>query len=178
VIPALLAAASAPVTNIPQRAVLVVIFIAVIALAVFMMRRAWLAKLETQAEIAEPLAIPENFAATHRVEGRYLASSAASAWLTRITVHQLGVPSRATLLWSDAGVVVERPSSRSFFIPRVDLVAVRPDRAIAGRAFEKDGIAVLTWKLGDIFVDSGFRADSLEGHLEVVKMMSKQESGL
>jgi hypothetical protein len=166
------------VTNIPERAVLVMVFIAVVALAVFMMRRAWLAKLAVQSEIVEPSAVPSNFVAVHRVEGRYLASSAASAWLTRITVHQLGVPSRAALLWSDAGVVVERPSSRSFFIPRVELVSVRADRAIAGRAFEKDGIAVLTWKLGEIFVDSGFRADSLEGHLEVVKMMSKQESGL
>ena len=171
-------AQSAPVTNIPERALLVVAFVAIVVLAVALMRRAWLAKQRIQSEIVEPAGVPQDFVAVHRVAGRYLASSAASAWLTRITVHSLGIPSRAELQWSEAGVVVHRPSSRSFFIPKVDVIGVRSDRAIAGRAFEKDGIVIVTWKLGDVFVDSGFRADSVEGHMEVVKMLAISESGV
>lgn len=170
-------AQSAEVTSVGPRTLLVLVFIAVVIGAVWMMRRSWLKKQSVQSEIASPLSIPADFVADHEVAGRFLATSAAGAWLTRITVHTLGVPSRAVVKWGRAGVVIERPSALSFFIPLVDLVDVRADRAIAGRAFERDGIVVLTWKLGDVFVESGLRADSTEGHLLMLKMMAKQESG-
>jgi hypothetical protein len=67
---------------------------------------------------------------------------------------------------SDAGIALVREGSQSFFIPASDVTGIRVDRAIAGRAFEDDGIAVLTWMLGDVEIDSGFRADKTEAHLE------------
>lgn len=170
-------AQSAAVTNAPLRTALVIAFVVVFALALVMMRRSWLKKKAAQAHIATPLDIPSDFDASFAVEGRFLATSTTGDWLTRITVHTLGVPSRAIVRWGRTGIAVDRPSELSFFVPWADVIAVRSDRAIAGRAFEKDGIAVITIKLGDAFVEFGFRADAVDGHMEVLKMMAKQESG-
>jgi hypothetical protein len=68
--------------------------------------------------------------------------------------------------------------TREIFIPAGDISLVRADRAIAGRAFEKDGIAVILWKLGTTEIASGFRADTNEDHARFLEMtISKQESG-
>ena len=168
---------SAAVTNIPERMTLVVAMIMVIVTAVWSMRRAWLRKQADQVAIAAPLDIPDGFATNVSVDGRYLAASYSGDWLSRVVVHEMGVPSRCTLAWNSDGVAVQRPASRSFFAPWSDVVDVRADRVIAGRAFERDGIAVLSIRLGATAVDVGFRADSTEGHLEVLAMKKKQESG-
>jgi len=174
----LLAAASAAVTDIPQRSALTVGFVAVFALALLGMRRGWNKKARIQAELVQPHEIPDSFVATTRIEGRFIATTAAGAWLTRVVAHSLGVPSRATLEPGVEGIAVRREGAPSFFIPWHELSAVRTDRAIAGRAFERDGIAVITWKLGDVALDSGFRADTVEGNLEVLKIDKvKQENG-
>ena len=168
---------SMEVTNWPERIALTVGVLAFFAGILWLMRRAWISKQRTQSDIAKPLPVPADFVAQVVVQGRYLASTAGGAWLTRIVAHQLGVPARAELQIGRAGIAMYRDGAEPFFIPRTDLVDVRSDRAIAGRAFEKDGIAIVTWRLGDVFIDSGFRADTSDGHVEIVKMMMKQESG-
>lgn len=165
------------VTNWPERIALSLLFLVAFLAILWLMRRAWNAKMRTQSEIAQPLPVPADFVADVVVHGRYLASTAGGAWLTRIVAHQLGIPARAEVQIARQGVAIYRDGAEPFFIPRADLVDVRSDRAIAGRAFEKDGIAIVTWRLGDVFIDSGFRADTSDGHVEIVKIMMKQESG-
>ena len=154
------------VTNWPERIALTLLTVG-FALAMFtLMRLGWKNKLRTQNEVAEPLKIPADFVALRSYNGRYLASTAAGAWLTRIVVHELGVPSRCKLQVGENGLAFLREGARSFYVPNRDALSTRADRAIAGRAFERDGIAVLTWKLGEIEIDSGFRADSVDEHLK------------
>ena len=74
------------------------------------------------------------------------------------------------------GLVIKRDSAEEFFIPRRDLISIRADRAIAGKAFEKDGIAVFTWKLGEVFIDTGFRADTTQQHIDFLSLDLVQES--
>jgi hypothetical protein len=38
-------------------------------------------------------------------------------------------------------------------------------RGIAGKAYERDGVLIITWDLGGRLVDSGFRADVAEEQL-------------
>jgi hypothetical protein len=154
------------VTNWPERLALTFLVIAM-TLGVFgLMRWGWNNKKKIQAELETPHEIPADFVAERIFAGRYLASTAAGAWLTRIAVHDLGVPSRVVIGVAEAGMSFARDGARSFFIPASDVTGIRVDRAIAGRAFEDDGIAVVTWMLGGIEIDSGFRADKTESHLE------------
>lgn len=162
------------VTNWPLRILLTIGTIGFMFAMFGLMWLGWKKKQSVQAEIAEPMAIPADFKAVNVYAGRYLASTAAGAWLTRIVSHELGVPSRARLLIGEAGIAVEREGAKSFFIPLSDLIGIRPDRAIAGKAYEKDGIAVITWNLAGIEIDSGFRADKVAEHLDLLAVSIKE----
>jgi hypothetical protein len=45
---------------------------------------------------------------------------------------------------------------------------VRSGRGIAGSVFERDGIVIVTWRLGDSLLDSGIRADTADQHVELL----------
>ncbi len=169
---------SAEVTASPQRLILTGIMVLVIIWAVFSIRRAWRNKEFQQQEIPAPMSVPSDFVASENFDGRYLASSLASDWLQRVVVHGLGSPSRAAVSVSDQGIAINFNQVREIFIPQSAILEVRADRAIAGRAFEKNGIAVIVWKLGSVEIASGFRADTTEAHTEFLKVKGKtRESG-
>ena len=172
----MIAAASAEVTQIPERIALTIGVVVFVAFMFILMRRGWLRKISNQSAIAQPNVVPVDFEATTEIEGRYLASTLASDWLNRIAVHGLGLPARGTVRIGATGLVVARVGSEDIFIPTTDVIRIRADRAIAGRAFEKDGIAIITWKLGETFIDSGFRADHTEQHIELLSIEVTQES--
>lgn len=133
--------------------------VVVIVVIVWAMRRGWTARGRRQEDVAEPFSPPSGAEVVMCARGRYLGSVSAGEWLDRIVVHDLGVRSAAELQLCEGGIVLMREGARSFFIPRDDVVAVRADRGIAGRVYERDGVLVMTWKLGGRLVDSGFRAD-------------------
>lgn len=169
---------SAEVTAIPQRLILTGIMVLVIIWAVFSIRRAWRNKEFQQQEIPAPMNVPSDFVASEKFVGRYLASSLAIDWLQRVVVHGLGSPSRAVVSVSEQGIAINFNQVREIFIPQSAILEVRPDRAIAGRAFEKNGIAVIVWKLGSVEIASGFRADTTEDHAKFLKVKGKtRESG-
>lgn len=174
----ILALESAPTTQLPQRLFLTALMILVLLWAVFSIRKSWLRKESQQREIPAPDSAPSNFKADETFSGRYLASTTAKDWLARIVVHGLGAPSRAEVSISDAGIQMVLNKSREVFIPKSSIIEIKADRAIAGRAFEKDGIAVIIWKLGQTEIATGFRADTSEAHIQFLQMAKKmQESG-
>lgn len=170
-----IAASQAPTTAIGQRLILTAVMVLVLVWAVFSIRKAWKAKESQQKDIPAPESVPANFVALKEFSGRFLATTYSNDWLARIVVHGLGTPSRAVVAVSAGGLKVTLNGNREFFIPSASIEEVRPDRAIAGRAFEKDGIAVVVWNLGSTSVASGFRADSSQEHIEFLEMMKKQE---
>ncbi len=172
----MISAASAEVTQIPERIALTIGVVAFVAFMFILMRRGWLRKISTQSTIVPPHVVPADYEVTTEIEGRYLASTLASDWLNRIAVYGLGLPSRGAIRIGSTGLVLSRTGSDDIYIPQADVIRIRADRAIAGRAFEKDGIAVITWKLGDTFIDSGFRADTTEQHIELLSIEVTQES--
>jgi len=164
------------VTAWPERLALTGITVAFVGLVVWGMRRGWTNRNTLQQGIAHPSSVPANFVSDLTVSGRYIASTAAGAWLTRITAHGLGLPSRCVVRVGKSGIEITRVNQIEIFIPQVDVIAVKADRAIAGRAFEKDGIVIVTWRLGDIFVDTGFRADTTEQHVQLLQMMTQENA--
>ena len=152
-------AQSAAVTQWPLRLLLVGVVVALIALVLVAMRRGWGNRARRQIDIPEPRALPSDWTGSPPITGLFVGSTSSGDWLDRVVVHDLGVRSRAAVEVGPQGVLLRRPGSRDVFIPRADLRGARSERGIAGKAFERDGVVVLTWDLGGRLIDTGFRAD-------------------
>ena len=159
-----LLATSAPVTNWPLRIVLVALVVLVILGVLAAMRRGWSNRGRRQSDLPEPHPIPDDAESTLDVPvtGVYLGSVMAGDWLDRVVAHGLGTRSRVDIGVGSDGITLDRPGARSLFIPGSDLLAVRRERGIAGKAFEKDAVVVLTWSLGSTAIDTGVRPDHAE----------------
>jgi hypothetical protein len=166
---------SAKVTDWSQRLLLTgLIVLALIGICLLMLR-GWRRRARRQADLADLPVAPKTLgqALLEPLPGRYLASTAAGDWLDRIVVHGLGVPSKALLAVTTSGVYIERQGAPDVYIPAASLVGAHLDRGIAGAVYEHGGVAVVTWKLGDRALDSGFRASDADRHDEVVAAVQR-----
>jgi hypothetical protein len=118
----------------------------------------WRNRLARQADIAPLPAIPAELPGVPRsFDGQYIVTTTAGDWLDRIAVHSLGVKANATVHVFADGVLIERTGSADVYIGRDKLDDVRLERGMAGKYVEKEGLVVLTWRLGETAVDTGFR---------------------
>lgn len=158
--------------------------VVLVALAVLgLMLRGWRRRGRSQADLPAPSGLPLVGSADAPAEapddaspvrlgpvaGRYLATTTSGDWLDRIVVYGLGVPSRAEVSVREDGVLVSRTGARDLFVPADDVSGARLDRAIAGAVYEDGGLVVLTWRLGDRRLDTGFRADQPDRHAALVE---------
>ncbi len=159
----------AQVTDWPQRLLLVGVVVAVIALALWAMRRGWRARQRRQQDVPAPMDAPSgDWRLGEPVAGLFAGTGTAGDWMDRIAVHDLGIRSRAQLSWGDGGVFLDREGARSVAIPAGAIAGVRTDRGVAGTVRAKDSMIVITWRLGDRLVDTGFRADASPDHTTVL----------
>jgi hypothetical protein len=158
--------ASAPVTNWPARIALTLLLLAMVLGLLALMRRAWVRRGARQSDI-EPLPEVPPIPATDSgggsravdgVEARYLGATRAGDWLDRVVTRGLGTPSAATV-WvrPELGVWIIRRGAPDLFLAASEIAAVRHDRAMAGRVLERDGVLVITWRLGASELDLGLR---------------------
>jgi hypothetical protein len=160
--------ASAPVTNWPARVALTLLLLAMVLGLLALMRRAWVRRGARQSDI-EPLpAVPplpaadtqadDGSGAVDDVAARYLGATRAGDWLDRVVAQGLGTPSAASI-WvrPDLGVWISRRGAPDLFLAATQVVGVRHDRAMAGRVLERDGVLVITWRLGASDLDLGLR---------------------
>jgi hypothetical protein len=137
----------------------------VIALVYWLMRQGWNWRKTVQSGLPEPAAVPSRpTEPILEAEGRYVGTTTAGNWLDRVAAHRLGDRSLVELTLAAEGLTVVRPASQSFFIPVGDLRGARLDKGLAGKVFPEGGLLVVTWRLGDKLLDSGFRADRSEQH--------------
>lgn len=159
----------AQVTDWPARLVFVLILLALIGLALWGMRRGWRNRAARQADVPAPAdAAPAGAVLGTPVAGQFAGTGVNGDWMNRIVVHDLGVRSRAALSYGPTGILLEREGARSVFIPADTVVGVRTDRGVAGTVTSKDGMIVVSWRLGDRVLDTGFRADSASDHADVL----------
>lgn len=153
------------VSDWPMRLVLIAILVLVIAACLWAMRRGWVNRKARQADVPEPPDHPPADAGLGRpIDGLFAGTGTNGDWLDRIVVHDLGIRSRARLSFGPGGIWLDREGARSVFIPAPDVVGVRADRGVAGTVRDRDGMIVVTWRLGPRVVDTGFRADAGEDH--------------
>ncbi len=170
----------AEVTDWPARVGLVVLMLALIGLVLWGMRRGWRNRQARQADVPAPAQVPPPDAALGEpVEGLFAGTGVNGDWMDRVAVHDLGVRSQARISWGPGGIWLERTGARSVFIPAEAVVGVRADRGVAGTVRSKDSMAVITWRLGDRLVDTGFRADVSADHAAVLDgLMSTFATGV
>lgn len=164
----MLAATSREVTRIPERFLITALLVLGIALAYWLMRRGWRNMQARQEHIVAPAALRGDAAVAGPWSGLFIGTAFAGRWLERVAVHDLGSRSRVQVAMTEHGIDFVRDGARSFTVPRADLIAVRADSGIAGRAYETGGIIVFTYRLGDIEVESGIRFPSTDDHLAVL----------
>ncbi|MFM1917397.1 MAG: hypothetical protein RJB01_912 [Actinomycetota bacterium] len=158
----------AEVTQWPQRLLLIGIMLGLIALTLAAMRMGWRRRQARQAHIPAPESTP---ALTWtpigpKVDGLFLGTALSGDWLDRVAVHGLGVRSRGSISWGAGGVLIEREGAGNIFIS--EPLAVRVDSGIAGTVRAKGSVLVVTYRLGEVVVESGFRADVGAEHMAVL----------
>ncbi|MBV2354503.1 hypothetical protein KUM39_09040 [Streptomyces sp. J2-1] len=145
-----------------------------VVLVYWLMREGWRWRGTLQGGLPDLPTAPETPGeATLTMSGRYHGSTTAGQWLDRIVAHGLGTRSRAGLTLTDAGLEVERPGARDFFVPAAALRGARLDKGIAGKVLTEGGLLVVTWEHGDTLIDSGFRSDRAAEHPEWVTALNR-----
>ena len=157
----------AQVTDWPQRIMWVVIMIALIAGVLALLWLGWSRRARRHGGLPKLLRL--GTVGDLAVAGRYLGSVVAGDWLDRITAQHLGSPSAATFSVASDGIFIERPSGLSFAIPVSAIRGVRTDRGIAGAVYGDDGVLIITWRWGDVDIDSGFRAADVLEHASLIQ---------
>jgi hypothetical protein len=151
------------------------VLVAVVLLAYAGMWRGWKARAARQARLPEPQPLDVSATAdtSASVAGTYVSTTRGGHWMDRVTAHGLGTLGRAQLAADDAALLVVREGARSFRIPADDLLSVRRERGIAGKVREPEGIVVVTWRLGDHELDTGFRPERAREADDVERMVAR-----
>ncbi|MCD0481194.1 hypothetical protein LO771_01890 [Streptacidiphilus sp. ASG 303] len=135
-----------------------------VVLVYWLMRQGWNWRSTLQSDLPplpEPPEDPGPVLLT--ATGRYHGTTRAGEWLERIVAHGLGARSLAELTLTERGLLARRPGAGDLWIPAGDLAGARTDSGIAGKVVPS-GLLVVTWRLGDTRLDSGFRADHPDQH--------------
>lgn len=143
-----------------------VLALAIALLIAFFIRRllrGWRNRIARQAELIGNLpALPDTVgpALTGPTKGLYVGSTIAPHWNDKVAAAALGFRAKAVLTRYPEGIMLQRTGTGPIWIPDESIVAVRSERAIAGKALTHDGIVAIRWRLpSGTEIDTGFRAD-------------------
>jgi hypothetical protein len=151
--------ASGPETQLGSKLLLSALILLVFAGLVWLMWRGYQRRAAGQADLPEPAAAPAGFAVAAEaegVDGVYASTTTHGDWLDRIAVHGLGVRSNARAAVSEEGVFFSREAAPDLFIPAADVVGAELAPGIAGKVTGGEGVVLVTWRLGERTLDTGF----------------------
>ena len=147
--------------------VLVVIVIGLIGLG-------WRNRIKRQSDVPDLPEVPAAFEPqVFEASGQYVVTTKGGDWLDRIAAHGLGVRTNATMHVHPEGVVIERSGSGTIYIAREALREVRTESGMAGKFVERGGLVVVTWMLGQMEVDTGFRTTAAEAKPALVTALKE-----
>lgn len=155
----------------PARLFWIGVLVVCVAATLWLVRRGWVKR--ARRFDGQPALDRTVVAGDVLARGRYLGSAVAGNWLDRITAEGLGAPSSCDVVLGEHTLSFMRPGDDSFTVPRNDIVAVRTDRGLLGEVYGADGVIVVSWQWGGLVVDSGFRADPVTAHVDVLAGLSE-----
>ena len=139
-----------------------------------LMLRGWRSRQLRQADVPAPAVAPARGDGLE-VTGLFVGTTSAADWIDRLAVHHLSDRGQGSLVVEDSGVRVVRPGLDDLWVPRSDLVAASVEQSLAGKVV-RTGLLVVTWRLGDREVASGFRADDPADHARVLTALNLTEA--
>ncbi|GAA2345443.1 transporter [Saccharopolyspora halophila] len=145
---------------------------ALVVLVFFGMRRGWLARARRQG--AELPAFPSAPAepGEYRLPaatGMYIGTTKADDWQDRIAVGDIGHRANGTIRLHERGVRIEREGASALWIPAESVADARLDHKLANKVVPGAGLVVVTWRLGEHMLDTGFRGDDKQAQTEWVE---------
>jgi hypothetical protein len=151
-----------------DRLLLSLLVAAFFGLCVYGMWRGWRRKARAQSVEFAPF--PEVSARPGEpvleARGLYVCTTRAGRWQERIVTRGAGLRTTATLRCYPGGVEVERVGAPGFWIPCESVVDVATAKGMAGKVMGTDSLLVITWRLGEVSVDTGFRGDDVDVYPE------------
>ena len=145
-----------------ERLWLTLAVLAVCVLAGYGLLVGWRHRAQRQAGLPELPSVPEDFglALATPLTGLYVCTTTAGNWQDRIVARGLGRRANATAELTADGVLIDRIDDDAIFLPAGSLTAVGTAPGIAGKVMGlPNGVLIVSWRLGDVELDSGFRAD-------------------
>lgn len=137
----------------------VLITVPLIAVVLALIWLGWRSRLRRQSDVERLPEVPQQLTpATVVADGQYVVTTTGGDWLDRIAVQGLGIRSNAELSVHAEGVLFDRKGAAPVFIPASAIVESREASGMAGKFVEKDGLLVISWKLGTRELDTGFRS--------------------
>ncbi|BBY53829.1 transporter [Mycobacterium koreense] len=132
------------------------------------MMRGWRNRAARQAELVGALPpVPDTVGAVSApsLRGVYVGCTLSPRWHDRVVVGDLGYRTRAVITGYPEGIMVQRSGARPIWIPREQLIAIRTERGMVGKAMSHDGILAIRWRLPTgTEIDTGFRADNRDSY--------------
>ena len=150
---------------------LVLICLALVALALVGMWFGWRNRERRQADLPELPALPADLGAQllDTLDGEYVGTAYATSWQDRVVHGGLGMRSGASLGLHESGVLVERDGSAPLFVPAAAITGARLAPGLANKVVGTGGLLVISWRLGDAQLDTGFRADDKSSYPQWVR---------
>jgi hypothetical protein len=136
--------------------------LAVCVLAGYGLVVGWRHRAQRQAGLAELPSVPTDLGPdlATALTGLYVSTTTSGNWQDRIVAHGLGRRANATAELTADGVLINRINDDPIFLPAGSLTAVGTAPGIAGKVMGlPNGVLIISWRLGDVLLDSGFRAD-------------------
>lgn len=131
-----------------------------------LMLKGWRSRQRRQADLPPPPGAPADpgSVVVGAVPGLFIGTTTEHDWLDRIAVHDLSHRAAGWLTVRSGGVVIEREGLADLHLPYDVVLDAGTSDALAGKVVGRDGLVVLTWRLGARTLRTGFRADDHSTH--------------
>ena len=172
---------SMEVTQWPLRLFLVAVMVLIILGVLLLMLRSWRKMRRGDRfdlfDLPAPMIhAPQGFMPGEEIEALFLGTSVHGQWLSKVLIHDLGTRSRARVSWDSYGILFERSGASDIYIPRSSLVEVTLGSGIAGTVRAKDSVVIFVWNLGAHRIATGVRADTAQGHQQLIGLLESEKS--
>ncbi|HVV13056.1 transporter [Amycolatopsis sp.] len=162
-----------------ERFILVLVVLAFFLLAVWGMRLGWRRKARSQSARVAPFPeVPEEPGEPLlEAPGLYVSTTTAGDWQDRIVTRGMGLRGRAVLRRYPRGVEVDRAGAPGYWIPEESIVDIKRGSAIAGKVMGSDSLLIITWRLGEVELDTGFRGDDHGVYPQWIESLAHKSKG-
>ena len=149
-----------------DRVLLTLATLAFAGLVFLLMLKGWRSRQRRQSDLPPPPTAPADpgSVVVGAVPGLFVGTTTEHDWLDRIAVHDLSHRAAGWLTVRSTGVVVEREGLSDLHLPYDVVLDAGTTDALAGKVVGRDGLLVLTWRLGPRTLRTGFRADDHGAH--------------